>query len=108
MQPEPEKGAQCLNVARLHAAGIGEPRRKPEGPYHGQHVNDASPRACVVRVVLRSQTFVSSPFAQTKQLLPESPPAIQPPKRREAGPDWVTSLGGSQFNLHTGMSFDFP
>jgi len=32
-----EKGAHCLSAASLRAAGVGEPRRKPEGPRHGQH-----------------------------------------------------------------------
>jgi hypothetical protein len=31
------KGAHCLSAASLCAAGIGEPRREPEGPHHGQH-----------------------------------------------------------------------
>ena len=32
-----EKGGQCLSQASLPAAGVGEPRRAPEGPCHGQH-----------------------------------------------------------------------
>ncbi len=31
------KGAQCLSVASLRGAGVGEPRREPEGPQYGQH-----------------------------------------------------------------------
>ena len=31
------KGGQCLSQASLHAAGVGEPRRAPEGPCHGQY-----------------------------------------------------------------------
>ncbi|WP_342348967.1 hypothetical protein, partial [uncultured Nitrospira sp.] len=30
------KGAHCLSLASLRAAGVGEPRREPEGPQHGQ------------------------------------------------------------------------
>jgi hypothetical protein len=37
VQPTPGKCAQCLSVASLRAAGVGEPRREPEGPQHGQH-----------------------------------------------------------------------
>ena len=32
-----EKGGQCLSAASLPAAGVGETRREPEGPCHGQH-----------------------------------------------------------------------
>ena len=32
-----EKGAHCLSIASLRAAGVGEPRREPEGPQYGQH-----------------------------------------------------------------------
>jgi hypothetical protein len=31
------KGAHCLSAASLRAAEVGEPRREPEGPGHGQH-----------------------------------------------------------------------
>jgi hypothetical protein len=30
-------GGPCLSVASLRAAGVGEPRRGPEAPCHGQH-----------------------------------------------------------------------
>ena len=31
------QGAHCLSTASLCAAGVGEPRREPEGPRHGHH-----------------------------------------------------------------------
>jgi hypothetical protein len=37
VQPASEEDAHCLSVASLRAAGVGEPRRGPEGPNHGQH-----------------------------------------------------------------------
>ena len=37
VQPTSEEGAHCLSEASLRAAGVGEPRRAPEGPGHGQH-----------------------------------------------------------------------
>jgi len=32
------KGAHCLSEANLRAASVGEPRRAPEGPRHGNMV----------------------------------------------------------------------
>jgi hypothetical protein len=32
-----KQGAHCLSAASLRAAGVGEPRRAPEGPRHCQH-----------------------------------------------------------------------
>ena len=39
------EGKQCLSRASLLDAGVGEPRRTPEGSWHGQTLHGASRRA---------------------------------------------------------------
>ena len=78
-----EKGAHCLSVANLRAAGVGEPRKGPEGPQHGQHGFAHFAETKVGRLPGRTRSFTENPLDTVDIVLkPSNTPFTLTPTHR--------------------------